>query len=122
MADENTDAKSATAEDPPLILEVNSEEEMEKLKEMSHEQLVIVDFFAPWCGPCKSVKRAYEILAEQEATVKFAKLDIDIYEDAPADFSIAAMPTFMAFKNGEMVDSVIGPHIEQVKQMIARLK
>nr|CDS33252.1 thioredoxin [Hymenolepis microstoma] len=56
------------------------EEEMEKLKEMSHERLVIVDFFAPWCGPCKSVKRAYEILAEQEATVKFAKLDIDIYE------------------------------------------
>ncbi|KAM3182427.1 hypothetical protein ACTXT7_012394 [Hymenolepis weldensis] len=80
MANENTDARNATAEAPPLILEINSEEEMEKLKEISHQQLVIVDFFAPWCGPCKSVKHAYETLAEQETTVRFAKLDVDIYE------------------------------------------
>lgn len=53
---------------------------MEDLKKMSHECLVIVDFWATWCGPCKSVKVAYEKLAEQETTVKFAKLDIDIYE------------------------------------------
>ena len=43
-------------------------------------------------------------------------------KDAPSDYDIKAMPTFMAFKNGEMVDSVVGPHIEQVKQMVARLK
>ncbi|VDD75569.1 unnamed protein product [Mesocestoides corti] len=96
--------------------------EMEELKELSHKCLVVVDFFATWCGPCKSVKAAYEKLAEEETAVKFAKLDIDIYEDAPADYSLVAMPTFMAFKNGEMVDSVIGPHIEEVKKMVARLK
>ncbi|KAL5106324.1 Thioredoxin H-type 2 [Taenia crassiceps] len=116
------EVEAKAAEAPPLIMEINDEDDMESLKKMSHECLVIVDFFATWCGPCKSVKVAYEKLAEQETSVKFAKLDIDIYEDAPSDYSIVAMPTFMAFKNGEMVDSVIGPHIEQVKQMVARLK
>ena len=53
---------------------------MDDLKDMSHDCLVVVDFFATWCGPCKSVKVAYEKLAEQETTVKFAKLDIDEYE------------------------------------------
>lgn len=53
---------------------------MEVLKEMSRDCLVIVDFYATWCGPCKLVKAAYEKLAEQETTVKFARIDIDIYE------------------------------------------
>lgn len=53
---------------------------MEALKKLSFDCLVIVDFFATWCGPCKSVKVAYERLAEEEPTIKFAKLDIDEYE------------------------------------------
>lgn len=53
---------------------------MENIKELSKECLVVIDFFATWCGPCKTVKKAYEKLAEEEVTVKFAKLDIDIYE------------------------------------------
>nr|VZI06317.1 unnamed protein product [Spirometra erinaceieuropaei] len=64
----------------PLITEINSEEDMEELKKVSNERLVIVDFFATWCGPCKSVKAAYEKLAEEETSVTFAKLDIDVYE------------------------------------------
>ncbi|VDN29536.1 unnamed protein product [Dibothriocephalus latus] len=55
-------------------------EDMEEIKKISQERLVIVDFFATWCGPCKSVKAAYEQLAEEETTVTFAKLDIDVYE------------------------------------------
>ncbi|VDL98600.1 unnamed protein product [Schistocephalus solidus] len=110
----------------PLVTEINSEEDMDELKKISQERLVIVDFFATWCGPCKSVKAAYEKLAEEETSVTFAKLDIDVYEagleDAPSDYSLVAMPTFMAFKNGEMVDSVIGPHIDALRQMIDRLK
>ena len=43
-------------------------------------------------------------------------------QDAPSDYSIVAMPTFMAFKIGNTIDSVIGPHIEEVKKMIDRLK
>ncbi len=70
---------------------------------------VLVDFYAPWCGPCRMIAPLLEQLAADFAgRVKFAKLNID---DAPAlagEYEITGVPTLMLFRSGEAVDQVVG--------------
>lgn len=70
---------------------------------------VLVDFYAPWCGPCKMLAPLLEQLAGEFAgKIKFAKLNVD---DAPvlaARFQIAGVPTLMLFRGGQAVDQIVG--------------
>ena len=70
---------------------------------------VLVDFYAPWCGPCKMLAPLLEQLAVQfNGTIKFAKLNVD---DAPVlagRYDITGVPTLMLFRGGNVVDRVVG--------------
>ncbi len=70
---------------------------------------VLVDFFATWCGPCKSMATVVdEIATEQAGKIAVYKLDIDEDPDIPQQFKIMSIPTFLAFKGGELLGRKVG--------------
>jgi thioredoxin 1 len=72
-------------------------------------KIVIIDCWAPWCGPCRSLSPIIEELAKEfEGKIAFGKLNTDENENIPMRFNISAIPTLLVFKNGEMVDRIVG--------------
>ena len=72
------------------------------------ENLVMVDFWAPWCGPCKMTGPIIEQLAEEVKNVKFAKVDVDQNQELSSQYQIFSIPTFLVFKDGQVVNQFVG--------------
>jgi thioredoxin 1 len=71
--------------------------------------VTVVDFWAPWCGPCRMVAPVIEQLAgEYEGRVRFGKLNVDDNVQTASRYGIRSIPTVAIFKNGEPVDGVVG--------------
>ncbi len=86
-------------------------------------ELVMVDFFAVWCGPCKMMAPAVERLAEvYKGRVKIGKMDVDENMNTSAKFEIQSIPTTIFFKNGAIVEKLVGFQSEEaLKQKIESL-
>jgi len=70
---------------------------------------VLVDFYAPWCGPCKMLAPVLDKLAgEYDGRVDFLKVNVDDAQDLAVRYRITGVPTLLVFKGGEVVDSVVG--------------
>ena len=72
------------------------------------EGVVLVDFFATWCGPCKMLSPVLEEVAEENPNVTVLKIDVDEVGELAARYGIQAIPTLMLFKNGERVNVRMG--------------
>src|SRR6185312_7500892 len=80
------------------------ENEIEK-----HDGLAVVDFWATWCGPCRAIGPVLDQLAvEYDGKAKVAKLDVDANQKTAMRFNVRSIPAILFFKNGKLVDTVIG--------------
>lgn len=71
-------------------------------------QTVLVDFYADWCGPCKMMGPVVEEISNEETAVKVCKINIDEEMDVAQKYGVMSIPTFIAFKNGEIAGKQIG--------------
>ena len=83
-------------------------------------QTVLVDFWAPWCGPCKMIAPLLdEIAAEKAGLVKVAKVNVDENQSLSVKYNVRAIPALLFFKNGQLRDQVIG--MTTRKDLLGRL-
>lgn len=102
-------------------MQIVNKSEFETL--ISNEDVVLVDFFATWCGPCKMLGPVLEELAPKFAgKATFVKVDVDQESDLAMRFGIMSVPTMLLFKNGQLVKTLQGfqpaPQLEAVLQQL----
>ena len=113
----------AAAAPADLIKNSDTNGFMADVIDASHDQPVIVDFWATWCGPCKTLGPALEkAVREAKGAVKLVKIDVDKSQELAAQMRVQSIPAVYAFKDGRPVDGFVGAVPEsQVKQFVQRL-
>ncbi|KAL9658072.1 hypothetical protein ABK040_012986 [Willaertia magna] len=100
------------------VKEVRSEDEFRGYLRNSTGKLVVVDFYATWCGPCMMVKPMFESLSQKYSNVIFLKVDVDKHNAIAGKEGVKAMPTFVLYKNNTKLTSVVGADIQKVEKLI----
>lgn len=77
-------------------------------KEVKNNENVLVDFYATWCPPCKSLSPIVEEIEKENADIKFLKINVDDEQELAIEYGIMSVPTLVFIKNGEPVDKSVG--------------
>jgi thioredoxin 1 len=89
----------------PNVTDTNFQAEV-----LESEQPVLVDFWAPWCGPCRVVGPVLEEIAAERDDLRIVKLNVDENQQTAAAFDVLSIPTMILFKNGQVAKKVIGAY------------
>ena len=89
-------------------------------REMANNDLLLVDFWAEWCGPCKSMHPIFTRMAKKYKRVRFARVNVDNAQDIASKYGVQSIPTFIMFKNGEIVNTMVGAVGEPGIHMICK--
>jgi thioredoxin 1 len=88
-----------------MALEMNNSNFAETL---TNNSVTLVDFWAPWCGPCKMLGPVIDQLADENNDVTIGKVNVDDNTDLAVQYGIRGIPTILFFKDGQMVDKIVG--------------
>jgi thioredoxin 1 len=105
------------------MADINLTSQNFKQEVLENKGLVVVDFWAPWCGPCGMVGPIIEELAQEyTGKVKIVKLNVDENADVAGQFSVMSLPSILFFKNGQPMKTMVGAqNKENYKQEIDQL-
>jgi len=103
-----------------MVVQVQDQTEFKAKLEEAGAKLVVVDFFATWCGPCKLIAPQIDAFAKEFGDVVFLKIDVDENEEVAAEYNINCMPTFILFKNKSKIDEFSGANADKLKELIAK--
>ena len=102
------------------------EPEIQELTDVNFDDVVssdipvLVDFWATWCGPCQFMLPIFSRLAKRYKTIKFARVNVDDAQSVAARYGVYAIPTFLMFKNGQVIDKAVGAVGEPGLNMLAQ--
>ena len=91
---------------------------------LTSSYIVVVDFYADWCGPCKAIAPVYEQLSTQLSRpnrITFTKVDTDAQQELARAYGVTAMPTFMIFKNQRRIDTIKGADNKRLSEAVRKL-
>lgn len=86
---------------------------------LKHDGLVVVDFFATWCGPCKMIAPLLDKFSAEYTSAKFIKVDVDELGPIAQEYEVSSMPTVIFIKEGKVLGKVIGANPAALKQALA---
>ena len=89
-----------------MALEVNANNFEQEVLEA--KETVLVDFWAPWCGPCRMQAPILEKFAEENPGIKVVKVNVDDNQELAMEYNISSIPSLLVFKNGEAVNFAVG--------------
>ena len=87
---------------------------------VSQNNLLLVDFWAEWCGPCKSMHPIFSRMAKKYDQVRFARVNVDNSQDVAKKFNVQSIPTLIMFKNGQVAQQMVGAIGEPGIHMICK--
>lgn len=114
MLKRQTDART---ENQTKVLDLN-QDNFDQI--ISGNNLVLVDFWAEWCGPCKMMHPVFERMSKKYRHIRFARVNVDQNQDISMRFGVQSIPTFIMFRNGQPIDKMIGAVGEPGINMIAQ--
>ncbi|MCU7210300.1 thioredoxin [Turicibacter sanguinis] len=95
------------------MIEIKNNEFRSKIE----DGIVLVDFYAQWCGPCRMISPVLEQLHEEyDGKVKFVKVDIDVNPETAKEYGVMSIPNLLIFKDGELADRLLGFKPKQTLQ------
>eukprot|EP00088_Acartia_fossae_P051840 TRINITY_DN582_c0_g1_i3.p2 TRINITY_DN582_c0_g1~~TRINITY_DN582_c0_g1_i3.p2 ORF type:complete len:106 (-),score=40.14 TRINITY_DN582_c0_g1_i3:15-332(-) len=101
-----------------MVRQIKDMADFKEALKSAEKKLVVVDFFATWCGPCKMIAPHMEEMDKSMDDVVFLKVDVDECEDIAEENSISAMPTFIFMKEGKQVTVLTGANVEKLKELV----
>lgn len=92
--------------------------EYEKLSNDTGNSVLVLDFYADWCGPCKRLAPELEKLAQEHSSMRFLKVNVDQNEELTRQFKIEGMPTIVLIRSGKELQRVVGANLPAIKAAI----
>ena len=100
------------------VKDIASSADFNKALATAGKKLVVVDFFATWCGPCKQIAPQFAELSGAHRKVSFLKVDVDKNRDLSSKYEVSSMPTFLFIQNGKVLHKMAGANIDAIKSKI----
>ncbi|KAF6811110.1 thioredoxin [Colletotrichum sojae] len=103
-------------------IQIKSSAEFQKL--LSSSRIVVADFYADWCGPCKVIAPLYEQLSSslsRKDVVTFVKIDVEAHKEIASAYNVTSLPTFMVFREGKTLDKVQGADPRKLQEVVKKL-